>query len=341
MPRSSLIVPARDAVTRLGRSLRALLAQTDPDFEILVVDDGSCDGSQASVRALRSPRIRLIQQRPRGMAGALNTGIAHARGTFIGFCPPGAVWHPGKLEAHVRQLSSDPALGLSYSARLLMTGGGADLPDPAPTGPRRLNAVRLLRDDPVGDAAGVVMRRAALEAIAFRPAGEILRDWWFDETCPEGDGARDAWLRLALTSDWDLRGLPRPLLRSPLERAVPTEAEWQALCARAGRLAPALASRHADPAAALRLRRIARLRLLDGDIPGAGAALRRAWQSAPLTLVGDALPSLEMLRALARARHPRPETPKAPAGLPAHPTLFLARSALQKDRPHAAHRSPR
>ena len=85
MPQATIVVPAYNVATTLADTLQSLLAQTCPDFEILVIDDGSTDRTVAVARAFGNPRIRIVQQPNRGLAGARNTGIAHARGDFIGF----------------------------------------------------------------------------------------------------------------------------------------------------------------------------------------------------------------------------------------------------------------
>ena len=83
-PFFSVLLPVYNAMGHIHRALDDLLAQSFTDFEILVVDDGSTDGSDQVVRRFKDPRIRLIsQERNGGLVSALNAGLAEARGAWI------------------------------------------------------------------------------------------------------------------------------------------------------------------------------------------------------------------------------------------------------------------
>ena len=97
MPRVSLVVPAYNVASTIGDTLKSLLSQTFTDFELIIVDDGSSDRTVEIIDKFADPRIRLIRQRNRGLAGAHNTGIAAANGQFIGFCDADDLWLPQKL----------------------------------------------------------------------------------------------------------------------------------------------------------------------------------------------------------------------------------------------------
>jgi glycosyltransferase involved in cell wall biosynthesis len=83
-PFFSVLLPVYNAAAHIADALQDLYLQTFRDFEIIVVDDGSSDGSGDIVRAFNDPRIRLITlPENRGLVGALNTGLAEARGEWI------------------------------------------------------------------------------------------------------------------------------------------------------------------------------------------------------------------------------------------------------------------
>ena len=106
-PIASIVVPAYNSETTLGETLRSLLAQTFSSFEIVVVDDGSTDGTRAVAAGFADPRIQIVSQANRGLAGARNTGIHHARGAYVGFCDADDLWVPEKLERHVAHLEAN------------------------------------------------------------------------------------------------------------------------------------------------------------------------------------------------------------------------------------------
>ncbi len=88
MPRFSIVVPAYNAEETLAETLDAVLAQTLDDWECVVVNDGSVDGTEALAEsyAARDPRFRVVSQENRGSAGAYNTGVSEAAGEFVVLC---------------------------------------------------------------------------------------------------------------------------------------------------------------------------------------------------------------------------------------------------------------
>lgn len=86
-PAFSVIVPVFNIASHVGACLQSLVHQTETDFEALVIDDGSTDGSGDIARAMvaNDPRFRVIRQENRGLSGARNTGLSEARAPLIAF----------------------------------------------------------------------------------------------------------------------------------------------------------------------------------------------------------------------------------------------------------------
>ncbi len=110
----SVIIPCFNGEAYIPISLRSVLAQQWEDLEIIVVDDGSTDGSAALI-ARDFPQVVLIRQSNEGVAAARNLGIRSARGEWLAFLDADDAWLPGKLEAQWKALSSDPAARMSYT----------------------------------------------------------------------------------------------------------------------------------------------------------------------------------------------------------------------------------
>lgn len=116
-PAVSVIVPAHNAAPTLERTLRAALSQTVSDIEVIVVDDGSSDGTAdvASSLAREDSRLRLIGQANAGVAAARNAGLAAARAALVAPLDADDLWHPEKLERQAAHLeAAGSAAGMAY-----------------------------------------------------------------------------------------------------------------------------------------------------------------------------------------------------------------------------------
>ncbi|MEN4479787.1 glycosyltransferase family 2 protein [Mycolicibacterium cosmeticum] len=123
MTEISIVIPCRDGADTLPRQIDAILAQsTDIDFEVVVADNGSVDGTAAVVRGYANPRVRLADaSRAAGVNVARNVGVSAAHGGFIMLTDADDVVHDGWLEAYAR----------AFRRGAQLVGGGLDcaLPD--------------------------------------------------------------------------------------------------------------------------------------------------------------------------------------------------------------------
>ncbi len=84
-PFFSIIIPAYNRAPTIGRAIRSCLRQSFADFEVIVVDDGSRDGTAEAVARCGDSRVSCVRQENRGASAARNRGVAEARGTFVAF----------------------------------------------------------------------------------------------------------------------------------------------------------------------------------------------------------------------------------------------------------------
>lgn len=115
LPIISVVIPCYNATRYIAATIQSVLAQDWPALEILVVDDGSSDGSAALVQNM-FPSVRLIVQANQGVAAARNNGILHARGDWIAFLDADDIWLPGKLQAQWAMLQTSPGARMTYTA---------------------------------------------------------------------------------------------------------------------------------------------------------------------------------------------------------------------------------
>jgi glycosyltransferase involved in cell wall biosynthesis len=105
----SVVIPAWNAAGTIEETLHSVLGQTAPPAEVIVVDDGSTDGTEKLPILGRHP-IRLIRQANQGAAAALNTGIGAASGDLIAFLDADDIWTADKLAVQTAALTAAPDL---------------------------------------------------------------------------------------------------------------------------------------------------------------------------------------------------------------------------------------
>ena len=126
----SIIVPAYNAEGTIRRAIDSVLAQTYGPIEILVVDDGSKDATEAVCRTY-GDQIRFVRQNNRGAGAARNTGIKQATGGFIGFLDADDWYLPEKIEQDMKMFAVYPAAGAVTSAFIQRTAFGDTVTPPA------------------------------------------------------------------------------------------------------------------------------------------------------------------------------------------------------------------
>jgi glycosyltransferase involved in cell wall biosynthesis len=184
VPEISVIVPTRDRAERLGRTLRSVLVQRQVDLELIVVDDGSMDGTTRLLSRIEDPRLRMTRNAvPVGESGARNHAIAESRGRWVAFLDDDDLWAPDKLARQLDVLRMTKR-AWAYTGDVVvdeewrvLEGGPPPPPDEVAASLSRYNSV------PSG-ASNVVVAATVLSQVG--PFDQGLRrtaDW-------------DMWLRL-------------------------------------------------------------------------------------------------------------------------------------------------
>src|SRR2546422_11221830 len=179
----SVVIPVYNGEQYLADAIQSVRDQTYQNFEVIVVDDGSTDGS-AEVAQRFGEAIRYVHQANGGVCKARNTGIAAAQGGYVAFLDQDDLWLPDKLATQVAYLDSHPEVGGVYCQCQVIENGEV-----------RANPYyyEQVKDDVLGIMRGpcllmtaTVFRREALRSIGG-----------FDETFI-GAGAEDIDLTLRL-----------------------------------------------------------------------------------------------------------------------------------------------
>lgn len=166
-PFFSVVVPVYNRAAILGKTLRSVLAQTEQDFEIVVVDDGSADQPARTVEEIGDPRIVFVRQENRGGGAARNTGIDTARGRFVAFLDSDDEFLPHHL-ATMRRLIERESRTAGYARIIVDRGEGRTFVKP----PRAIRegedmATYLLCDRGFVPTSTIVVERAMATAVRF------------------------------------------------------------------------------------------------------------------------------------------------------------------------------
>lgn len=115
LPRVSVVIPCFNAERYVAATLKAVQAQSGAELEIIVVDDGSTDGSAALIER-EFPEVRMLRLANGGVAAARNAGIDVATGEWVAFCDADDIWLPGKLAAQFEAMTAHAGCRMSYTA---------------------------------------------------------------------------------------------------------------------------------------------------------------------------------------------------------------------------------
>jgi glycosyltransferase involved in cell wall biosynthesis len=192
-PRISVVLAVYNGAEGIEASIRSVLEQSVQDLELIVIDDGSTDGTAQILAGLQQvdSRIVVVRQQNSGLSTALNSGIAMARGVYIARQDADDVSLPERFERQAAWLDAHHAVAaLGTAADIIDAGGGVVGSLAVCRGGRAVKrGLMALRNTPVHGS--MMMRRAALEATGgYRDAFRAGQDY-------------DLWLRLSARFEID------------------------------------------------------------------------------------------------------------------------------------------
>lgn len=181
MPTVSVIIPLYNARDVILQTLDTVLAQTWKEYEIVVVDDGSSDGSGALVQ--KREGIRYVRQVNAGVAKARNRGIAESKGRYVAFLDHDDLWHPTKLEKQVRVLEHSSQVGMVITDVVVIDRSGQPIGMTIPGYDPHDRFARLFVNGYVPTPSAALIRRSVLEAVggfdeSFDSAGLDDHEFW-------------------------------------------------------------------------------------------------------------------------------------------------------------------
>lgn len=195
----SVIIPVYNQERYLPAAIDSVLAQTFRDYELIVVDDGSTDGTPAIIRSYGA-RLRSVRKPNGGCASALNRGIQEARGEWIAWLSSDDLWEPDKLRRQVEVIGERPEVGLVFTDDLRIDSEGDVVGELRTSCPRtRLGRqLRMVRGCYINGCTTLI-RREVFEVVGL-----------FDE---EDRFALDYDLWFRIVREVEITHIPEPLVR--------------------------------------------------------------------------------------------------------------------------------
>ena len=176
MTRVTVVTAAYNAAPYIADTIESVLAQSFTDFEYVVIDDGSSDGTAAIVSRY-APRVTVIRQENAGAGAARNRGIELADGEYVAIVDADDVWAPNKLARQVAAMDRERRAGLCYTNAASVGPGGSML-EPVMIRPHSpLTCLMMMtRVHPIVTSS-VLFRRCYLGSSAYRTDLRVAEDY--------------------------------------------------------------------------------------------------------------------------------------------------------------------
>jgi glycosyltransferase involved in cell wall biosynthesis len=184
VPDVSVVIPTHNRKSLLPLTLHSALRQRNVDLEVLVVDDGSTDGTSTFVRSVGDPRVRLLRHdTTRGVSAARNHGIEQAIGPWVAFLDDDDLWAPDKLERQLDELERS-GLTWAYAGTVEVSLDDRVFDGRPPYRPDEVTAGLTIRNMVIAGSSNVIARADRLPEPVFDGRLHHSPDW-------------DLWIRLA------------------------------------------------------------------------------------------------------------------------------------------------
>lgn len=311
-PKVSVLVNNYNYAAYVGRAVVSSLEQTNTSKEVVVVDDGSTDGSRSVLESFRHD-ARVIHQENAGQAAAMNAAVRESRGEILCFLDSDDWWVPGKLAAVAAAFDADPDVVLVYHRLQPVRDGGAAGSKPIPrtlcSGDVSRRMLRSAGWWPFPMTSAIAVRRSAWDAAGEIPESfRISADAWLVGVYPflgrvASLSASLGFYRLHGGNNWS-----RDVDAAVLGRRM---AHWKATVEATNRFLDARGVR-----GRLRMSDHWPYRLAEADLAGAGQVARLRLALEGLTFAGEPDPLRRARDSVRVVLGPRAPAGRAPAARP-------------------------
>jgi glycosyltransferase involved in cell wall biosynthesis len=201
-PLVSVILPVYNGVKTVRRAVESILFQTYPNFELIVINDGSKDETTSILTSFHDERIRVLHQENRGLVLSLNRGIKEANGQYIARMDADDFAMPDRLKKQVEFMENNPAVGvLGTAAKIVYSDGTQRVRHrPLDTSSIRKNIVKIC---PFCHSSVMIRRKVFNEVGTYDASKDGSKKLLVEDY--------DLWVRV-LAAGYDLANLPDVLM---------------------------------------------------------------------------------------------------------------------------------
>ena len=180
MPKQvTAVITSFNRVNFLETAVKSVLNQSLKEFELLILDNSSTDGTSEYLRTINDPRVKTIVHEAMGISEQRNLGVKLANSDFIGFLDDDDVWMPEKLELQVKALESNVEAGLVYAGFRFYSDEGTFWGDHLPSLKEDHFEGLLFTKDPFcGSASNPLMRKSSIISVGgYDNSVKVGEDW--------------------------------------------------------------------------------------------------------------------------------------------------------------------
>lgn len=201
MPSISVIIPVFNGDKTIKDTIRSVLNQTFPHFELLIINDGSTDSTLDIIKTIDDPRLKILSYPNAGLAASRNRGITQSKGDYISFIDADDLWTEDKLQSQWELLKKNPKAGVAYSWTNFIDESGNSIKRKTPLSLEGNVVKELFLVNFIENGSNVLIRKSALDQVGgFDESLTNSHDW-------------DMWLRLALHYEFVCVRSPQVLYR--------------------------------------------------------------------------------------------------------------------------------
>lgn len=190
MPKVSVIIPTYNLCNMVGETINSVLQQTEPDLEVIVVDDGSTDNTRGVVEGIKDNRVKYFYKDNAGTPSAYNYGFSKVKGQYIAFLDHDDLWPENYLQVMLSRLENNIAFGAAYSPITVLYPDGRKIKSyRIPKGKSGWLTADLFKHNFIWNSAAVIRR-------------SVLENFYFDESLRTGFEDMDHFLRLSMQTQF-------------------------------------------------------------------------------------------------------------------------------------------